>query len=104
MLPFKNTLVQLNATGQEIKAVLEDAMDAVTSNNTGSYPYAGGLQWDVDLTKAKGQRLSNLKVRNAQGQYQPLNMNQTYQVITINFLADGQDFTQALKTLLVSVV
>lgn len=97
VLPFKNTLVQLNATGQEIKAVLEDAMDAVTSNNTGSYPYAGGLQWDVDLTKAKGQRLSNLKVRNAQGQYQPLNMNQTYQVITINFLADGQDFYTSFK-------
>ncbi|HIU64556.1 MAG TPA: 5'-nucleotidase C-terminal domain-containing protein [Candidatus Avacidaminococcus intestinavium] len=99
VLPFKNTLVQLNATGQEIKAVLEDAMDAVTRNNTGSYPYAGGLQWDVDLTQAKGQRVSNLKVRNTQGQYEPLNLNQTYQVITINFLADGQDFYSSFKNI-----
>ena len=99
VLPFKNTLVQLKATGQEIKAVLEDAIDAVTLNNTGSYPYAGGLQWDVDLTKAKGQRVSNLQVRNAQGQYQPLNLNQTYQVITINFLADGQDFYSSFKNI-----
>ena len=99
VLPFKNTLVQLKATGQEIKAVLEDAMDAVTRNNTGSYPYAGGLQWDVDLTQAKGQRVSNLQVRNAQGQYQPLNLNQTYQVITINFLADGQDFYSSFKNI-----
>ena len=99
VLPFKNTLVQLKATGQEIKAVLEDAMDAVTRNNTGSYPYAGGLQWDVDLTQAKGQRVSNLKVRNTQGQYEPLNLNQTYQVITINFLADGQDFYSSFKNI-----
>lgn len=99
VLPFKNTLVQLKATGQEIKAVLEDAIDAVTLNNTGSYPYAGGLQWDVDLTQAKGQRVSNLQVRNAQGQYQPLNLNQTYQVITINFLADGQDFYSSFKNI-----
>lgn len=99
VLPFKNTLVQLKATGQEIKAVLEDAMDAVTRNNTGSYPYAGGLQWDVDLTQAKGQRVSNLKVRNTQGQYELLNLNQTYQVITINFLADGQDFYSSFKNI-----
>ncbi|WP_081408361.1 5'-nucleotidase C-terminal domain-containing protein [Acinetobacter sp. SFB] len=99
VLPFKNTLVQLKATGQEIKAVLEDAIDAVASNNTGSYPYAGGLQWDVDLTKSKGLRVSNLQVRNAQDQYQPLNLNQTYQVITINFLADGQDFYSSFKNI-----
>ena len=99
VLPFKNTLVQLKATGQEIKAVLEDAMDAVVSKNTGSYPYAGGLKWDVDLTKVKGQRVSNLQVRNTQGQYQSLNLNQTYQVITINFLADGQDFYSSFKNI-----
>ena len=97
VLPFKNTLVQLQATGQEIKSTLEDAIDAVALNNTGSYPYTGGLKWDVDLTQAKGQRVSNLQVRNADGQYLPLNVNQTYQVITINFLADGQDFYTSLK-------
>ena len=36
-------------------------------------------------------------MRNADGQYLPLNVNQTYQVITINFLADGQDFYTSLK-------
>lgn len=99
VLPFKNTLVQLKATGQEIKAVLEDAMDAVSTNNTGSYPYAGGLKWDVDLSQSKGQRITNLQVRNSSGQYQPLNLNQTYQVVTINFLADGQDFYTSFKNI-----
>ena len=100
VLPFKNTLVQLKATGQEIKNVLEDAMDGVANKkNTGSYPYAGGLQWDVDLSKNKGERVSNLKVRNAEGQYVALNPAQTYQVITINFLADGQDFYDSFKNI-----
>ena len=100
VLPFKNTLVQLKVTGQEIKNVLEDAMDGVANKkNTGSYPYAGGLQWDVDLSKNKGERVSNLKVRNAEGQYVALNPAQTYQVITINFLADGQDFYDSFKNI-----
>ena len=29
----------------------------------------------------------------------PLNLNQTYQVITINFLADGQDFYTSFKNI-----
>lgn len=99
VLPFKNTLVQLKMTGQEIKAVLEDAMDGVVNKNTGSYPYAGGLRWNVDLKRPKGERLSNLQVRDAQGQYQALNMTTTYQVATMNFLADGQDFYTSFKNI-----
>lgn len=97
VLPFKNTLVQLNVTGLELKAVLEDAMQAVVDKNTGSYPYAGGLRWDVDLSQSKGQRITNIQVRNANGIYQNLEPNQTYRVATMNFLADGQDFYTTFK-------
>ena len=55
------------------------------------------LFFNGDLSKNKGERVSNLKVRNAQGLYETLNPNQTYQVITINFLADGQDFYDSFK-------
>ena len=64
VLPFTNVHVQLKATGTEIKAALEDALDNVAaSNGSGPYPYAGGLRWDVDLGKAKGSRLANLQLR-----------------------------------------
>lgn len=99
VLPFKNTLVQLNVTGAELKAVVEDAMQAVADKNTGSYPYAGGLRWDVDMTQPKGQRITNLQVRDANGIYQTLQPNQTYKVATMNFLADGQDFYTTFKTI-----
>ncbi|MCM5681906.1 5'-nucleotidase C-terminal domain-containing protein [Schlegelella sp. S2-27] len=100
VLPFKNTLVQLEATGAEIKAALEDAIDGVVANtNTGSYPYTGGLRFDVDLTQPKGSRLSNLQIRNANGSYATFDLAATYSVATTNFLADGQDFYTTLGTI-----
>ena len=100
VLPFKNTLLRLDMTGAEVKATLEDAIDGVIAqNNTGSYPYTGGLRWNVDFTQDKGQRLSQIQVRNATGQYENLDPNKTYKVITIDFLANGGDYYTTLKTI-----
>lgn len=100
VLPFKNVLVRLDATGTEVKAILEDAIDAVvTQNNTGSYPYTGGLRWNVDLTKDKGLRISQLEVRNQNNQYQAIDPNKTYKLITIDFLANGGDYYTTMKNI-----
>ena len=100
VLPFKNTLLRLDMTGAEVKATLEDAIDGVIAqNNTGSYPYTGGLRWNVDFTQDKGQRLSQIQVRNASGQYENLDLNKSYKVITIDFLANGGDYYTTLKTI-----
>lgn len=98
VLPFKNTLVQLQMTGAEVKATLEDAMASVAANNTGSYPYTGGLRWNVDLNQPAGSRLSQLEVKTASG-YVPLDPARTYNVVTIDFLADGQDGYTTLKSI-----
>ncbi|CAG9167374.1 bifunctional UDP-sugar hydrolase/5'-nucleotidase [Cupriavidus respiraculi] len=98
VLPFKNTLVQLQMTGAEVKAALEDAIVSVVANNTGSYPYTGGLRWDVDLNQPAGSRLSQLEVKTASG-YVPLDPAKTYNVATIDFLADGQDGYTTLKSI-----
>lgn len=101
VLPFKNTLVQLNATGAEIKAALEDAVEGVVGPtlNTGCYPYAGGLRWWLDLNKPKGSRFSRLEIRTANGSYQPFDLRKTYKVATLSFLADGNDSFTALKNI-----
>jgi len=85
VLPFRNTLVTLTMSGAEVKAALEDAMTSVVSGNTGSYPYAGGLRWAVDLTRPAGDRLSQLAVRDALGQWRPLDAGARYRVITNDF-------------------
>lgn len=100
ILPFKNTLVRLDMTGAEIKSTLEDAIEGVIKhNNTGSYPYTGGLRWEVDLTKEYGQRLKQIELRNSAGLYLPLEPNKRYKVITIDFLANGGDYYRTLKTI-----
>lgn len=100
VLPFNNTLVQLNATGAEVKAALEDAVEGVVGPalNTGCYPYTGGLRFRVDLTKPKGARLSHLEIRSKDGSYRPFDLKKTYKVATISFLADGNDSFTTLKT------
>lgn len=89
VLAFKNTLEQLTLTGVELHAMLEDAMQAVLEGHTGSYPYTAGLRWQVDLSQNKGQRITQLEI-NQQGNWQPLQPQDRYQLITIDFLADGQ--------------
>jgi len=100
ILPFDNTLVQLKATGSEIKAALEDAAEAVVSIGSaasGSYPYSGGLRWHLDLNQPQGARFTNLEIRGEDGHYQPFDLDGTYTVITVSFLADGKDFYTAFK-------
>ena len=99
VLPFKNTLVALTLTGAEVRATLEDAMQSVVAGNTGSYPYAGALRWQVDLRQPLGQRIGALEHRNAQGQWVALDEAATYRMITNDFIAAGQDGYTTLGTL-----
>ncbi|MBL8443307.1 MAG: 5'-nucleotidase C-terminal domain-containing protein, partial [Zoogloeaceae bacterium] len=99
VLPFRNTLVTLTMSGAEVKAAVEDAMTSVANGNTGSYPYAGGLRWEVDLNRPVGDRLSQLAVRDELGRWNPLDANASYRVITNDFIADGQDGYTTLGTI-----
>lgn len=94
LLPFSNTLVELEMTGQQIKEVLEEAIDYATSpdGSTGAYPYAAGLRWDADLSQSKGSRLSSIeyKGRNA-SVWTAFDTAATYKVVTNNYIAAGRD-------------
>jgi 5'-nucleotidase/UDP-sugar diphosphatase len=97
LLPFGNALVRLEATGRELKQALEDAVDAIVSRQaSGSYPYAAGLRWKVDLGQPGGSRLSELEVHDERRGWQPLRPDTTYTVATTDFLADGMDGYTAL--------
>jgi len=94
LLPFSNTLVTLEMTGQEIIDVLEDALANALDNggSTGSYPYASGLRYNIDASKSKGNRVSNVEVNpRVAGSWQSIDKNATYTVVTNDFIASGQD-------------
>lgn len=94
LLPFTNVLVEMELSGAEIVATLEDAVDnhIVTPSGNGSHPYAAGLRWDLDMSKTKGQRFSNVQVRNkTTGAWSAINLAKTYVLVTNDFIAAGKD-------------
>lgn len=94
VLPFGNLLWKLEVTGAEVRAMIEDGLDATfrPGGSTGPYPYAGGLRFDVNASLAKGARASNFQVRDASsGSWQPLDDARTYRLFVLSFNAEGGD-------------
>ena len=94
VLPFSNVLVELDLTGAEMVQSLEDAVANYRDNasSDGSHPYAAGLRWDLDLTKARGSRFSNVQVKDrTTGVWSPIDLAKTYTVVTHDFAATGKD-------------
>jgi 5'-nucleotidase len=101
LLPFTNVLVELNLTGAEMVAALEDGVANHLDNlqSSGSHPYAAGLRWDLDMSKAKGQRFSNVQVRNkTTGAWTAIDLAKTYVLVTNDFVAAGSDGYATLGT------
>jgi 5'-nucleotidase len=102
LLPFKNVLVRVGMTGQQVKDTVEDGIDSMLGNNggtgSGAYPYAAGLRFDVDITKAKGSRATNLEFF-SNGQWSNFDLSRNYRVITNDFTAGGGDNYLTLKNI-----
>ncbi|WP_281544860.1 NAD nucleotidase [Grimontia sp. SpTr1] len=97
LLPFGNTLVNLNMSGAEIKLALEQGVDYVLNpdSSSGAYPYASGLRFDVDISKAFGERVTNIEINSRlAGDWVTLDTASTetnIQVVTNSFVSGGRD-------------
>ena len=95
LLPFSNVLYELELTGAEMLAALEDAVDHHLSggaNGSGAHPYAAGLRWDLDMSRPKGQRFANVQRRDRKtGEWSAIDPARRYVLVTSDFLADGKD-------------
>jgi len=95
LLPFSNTLVELDLTGQEVLNSIEDGLAFYASNpggNTGAFPYGSHIRWDIDMKQARGLRASNVEVKDrVSGAWAPLDVAGQYTVVTNSFMAGGGD-------------
>lgn len=104
VLPYNNTLVLVQIQGKELVTVLERALQklvddhslAESSNETtsgGAYPYGAGIRFEVNMSQAFPNRLSNVQVNPqlAHGSWSPVNLSQQYSVVTNSYLAAGGD-------------
>jgi 5'-nucleotidase len=100
LLPFANTLYELDLTGAEIQLALEQGLSNRLDNggSTGAFPYGAGIRWDLNATRPFGERFSNIEVRpKGTTEWVPLSPTATYVVVANSFMANGGDGYQALE-------
>jgi 5'-nucleotidase len=94
LLPFANTLFELEMTGAEVVLALEQGLGNVldAGGSSGAYPYGAGIRWDVDASAAFGSRFSNIEVRpKGETDWAPIDTAATYVVVANSFMVGGGD-------------
>lgn len=95
VMPFGNTLVTLDMTGEQILAALENGV-AQVENQKGQFPHVAGMKFTYDSSKPAGQRVVRVEVKTKEG-YKPLDPKAVYRVATNQFMADGGDSYASMK-------
>ena len=93
LLPFANTLSELDMTGAEVLLALEQGIsNVIEQGGSGSFPYGAGIRWDLDMTQPEGGRFSNVEVRpKGTDTWVPIDVDHTYVVVANSFMATGGD-------------
>lgn len=91
LLPFGNTLVVLELSGSRVQDVLEQGVDIALGGNSGAFPYAGNVRSRIDLTASRGERVTEIEVRDGSGTWLLLDPDKTYRVVVSSYLAGGGD-------------
>jgi len=85
LLPFTNTVILLEVTGEALRAALERSVDELP-RPTGHFLQTAGLAFPVDLAQPAGHRVGAITVGG-----RPLDPGGRYRVATLDYLARGQD-------------
>ena len=110
ILPFGNTIVQINMTGEEIKQMLEVSAAAldpeITGVQDGGFLQVAGIKFKIDrkaqpfAANYEGLKLKNLISSGSRvseifmqrnGTWEPLDKQKSYGVLLSSFTADGGD-------------
>jgi len=100
LLPHHDTLWEIQMTGEEIKAVIEDALDnALKTNTMRSFPYAYGLRYGINMTKPYGQRVEALEITDkATGKWTQPDGSKIYLIATTSFPGRGREGYVTFRT------
>jgi 5'-nucleotidase / UDP-sugar diphosphatase len=93
LLPFSDTLYTIVMKGSEIRKVLEDALSYCDGGGSGgSFPYAYGIRYGIDMKAPAGHRIQKLQIRDRKsGIWSAIGERKRYNVVTLDYLADGKD-------------
>ncbi len=97
ILPYQTAVSVLTVSGQQLKKLLHQTIAATlpAGAHTGKFPYGAGLRYQA-LVSANGElRFTQLEWQQ-QGQWHPVQDQQSYRLATTQYLADGNDGWGAL--------
>lgn len=97
ILPYETPLSVLTVQGRVLRELLHSTIAATLAPgaHAGKFPYTAGLRYVAIETKPGELHFEQLQIH-LQGQWQPLQDNATYRLVTTNYLANGNDGWQVL--------
>ena len=96
MLPFDNNVCVVEITGAQLKDLLETCTQ-YTPVEFGDFPQVSGIKFTIDKSKKVGERITDLVILNKSGGYEPVQMDRTYNMATIDYCVTGGGFVGKLK-------
>lgn len=90
--PFNNTLVLLDLTGAEIRAMLEHGVAKHPEGSGALIHPSAGTRYSVDVRQPVGQRVTEVWIDGAK-----LDPQATYRIVVNSFMASGGDAHEVLK-------
>lgn len=98
LLPFASTISYFTIEGEQIRLALEGAIiNALECGGSGSFPYPANLRYSYRAFAPKGERITELWIKDKHGHWQPLREQQPYSLITTSYTAMGKEGYQALQ-------
>jgi 5'-nucleotidase len=101
VMPFGNTLVLVDLTGAEMKTALEEGIDyrlqKYPGQNPPGMPYVAGIRFSVRPVAPRGNRVTDLNIRDHKGFYQPVRPEAVYRMVVNAFVAGGGDGFTTMK-------
>jgi 5'-nucleotidase/UDP-sugar diphosphatase len=90
-IPFGNRTVKLEISGADLLAALENGVSGV-EDDAGSFSHVSGITMTADITKPKGQRLTEVLIGG-----KPLDPKASYTLATNDYISTGRDGYTALS-------
>lgn len=90
-LPYRNYVVLIELTGQQLIDSLENSL-SLLENNNGRFPQISGFKMTYNRLSPPGSRVKSVTIKDKN-----INLTQVYKVATTDYLANGGDGFEVLK-------
>jgi len=100
VMPFGNTLVLVDLTGEELKNALEEDIDflqAKYGRNSTKLPYIAGISLEVAPSNPRGNRIVSIRIKEGEGVWRAIDTLSTYHAVVNSFVANGGDGFSPIK-------